>query len=122
MLNSKECLLISLACVITAIVLIIVGGSVPFTVACLLFAIAGGMHHKSIVEGDLENFSKMIESGDVDFEETAGEIPENVVDLESLSESDREVIQRVFGFDLASGEDYTVMQSFTKETEEETRE
>ncbi len=100
MLNSKECLLISLACVITAIGLIIVGGSVLFTVACLLFAIAGGMHHKSIVEGDLEKFSKMIENGDVDFEENAGEMPDNMVDLESLSESDKEVIQRVFGFEF----------------------
>lgn len=108
MIGSKNCLLLSLGLITIAILLIIIGGSFAFTAACLCFIASGGLYHKSIMEADIEDFERKIASGDVDFEESAGEMPENVVDLESLSESDREVIQRVFGFEF--------------ETEEETKE
>ena len=106
MIGSKNCLLLSLGLITIAILLIIIGGSVAFTAACLCFIASGGLYHKSIMESDLEAFEQALVNGEI--EETAGEMPENVVDLESLSESDREVIQRVFGFEFETEEEKDV--------------
>lgn len=107
MIGSKNCLLLSLLLIILAIGGIMIGGSIAFTISCMLFIASGAAYHKSIMEADLENFEQAIMNGEIT-EESAGNVPEFTVDLESLSESDREVIQRVFGF--------------TFETEEETKE
>jgi hypothetical protein len=95
----------SLLCILSAIMLIIIGGSVAFTLACMLFLSSGYLHARAIMESDLEAFEQALVNGEI--EENAGEMPENVVDLESLSESDREVIQRVFGFEFETDEEET---------------
>lgn len=105
MIGSKNSLILSLLLIILAIGGIMIGGSIAFTIACLLFIASGGMYHKSLMEADIEEFERKISEGEIGVEENAGEMPENVVDLESLSESDREVIQRVFGFEFETVEE-----------------
>lgn len=114
MIGSKNCLLLSLLLIILAVGGIMIGGSIAFTISCMLFIASGAAYHKSIMEAGLESFEQAIMSGEIT-EESAGNVPEFTIDLESLSESDREVIQRVFGFDLASGEDYTTIRQDDKQ-------
>tara|TARA_Y100000593_G_scaffold94032_1_gene191236 strand:+ start:39781 stop:40110 length:330 start_codon:yes stop_codon:yes gene_type:complete len=106
MIGSKNCLLLSLGLITIAILLLIIGGSIAFTGAYMLFIASGAMYHKSIMENDIENFEAAMMNGEIASEED-GEIPENVVNLEELSESDKEVISRVFGFEFETDEEET---------------
>lgn len=104
--QSKIFLLSSLALITGAILLIIIGGSVAFTLASLAFIGSGMLYSKFQFEVDFENFQEQIASG-VFASEEDGEIHETIIDFEELSEDDREVIQRVMGIDFGNGEDYT---------------
>lgn len=97
MIGSKNCLILSLLLVILAIGGIMIGGSIAFTISCLLFIASGATYHKSIMEADIESFEQRITSGGFEFDEGAGEVAETVINLAELSESDKEVLQRVMG-------------------------
>lgn len=114
MTNSKTFLISSLALIIGAILLIIIGGSIAFTLASLAFIGSGVLYSKFQYALDFEQFEQKIMSGEIASEE-AGEMPEAVIDLEELSEEDREVIQRVMGIDFATGEDYTEISEIKQE-------
>lgn len=118
--NSKTFLLSSLALIIGAILLIIIGGSIAFTLASLAFIGSGVLYSKFQFEVDLENFQDQIASG-VFASEEDGEIPEAVIDLEEISESDREVLSRIMGIDFATGEDYTEISEIKQEETEDGR-
>jgi len=104
MISSKNSLLISLLLIILAIGGIMIGGSIAFTGACMLFIASGAMYHKSSVDADVEEFQRQIQEGLVEFDEEAGEMSEMVVDLNEISESDKEVVQRLFGFEFETEE------------------
>ncbi|QDP66562.1 MAG: hypothetical protein Tp1111DCM1126091_68 [Prokaryotic dsDNA virus sp.] len=116
--NSKTFLLSSLALIIGAILLIIIGGSVAFTLACLAFIGSGVLYSKFQYALDFEDFERKVMSGQIDTEE-AGDMPEAIIDLEELSESDKEVVQRLFGIDFATGEDYTEISEIKREETKE---
>ena len=104
MIGSKNCLLLSMLLIILAIGGIMIGGSIAFTISCLLFIASGAAYHKSIMEADLEEFQEAMLSGEIS-EESAGVMPEFTIDLEEISDSDRETLERLFGMKFESEEE-----------------
>lgn len=103
MIGSKNCLLLSLLLIILAIGGIMIGGSIAFTISCMLFIASGAAYHKSIMEADLEAFEQAIVNGEIS-EESAGIMPEFTIDLEEISDSDRETLERLFGMKFETEE------------------
>jgi len=96
MISSKNCLLLSLGLIIIAILLIIIGGSVALTAACLCFVGSGALYMKSIYQADFEEFERQVMQGEIN-EEYAGDFPEFTIDLDNISEEDQEVLERLMG-------------------------
>lgn len=104
MISSKNCLLLSLGLIIIAIVLIIVGGSVAFTGACLSFIGAGALWDRSLYMAEFEEFEQQIVNGQIN-EEYAGDFPEFTINLDEISEQDKETLERVMGMKFSNIEE-----------------
>ena len=104
MIGSKNCLLLSMLLIILAIGGIMIGGSIAFTISCMLFIASGAAYHKSIMEADLESFQDAMLSGEI-AEEIAGNVSEFTIDLEEISDSEREMLERLFGMTFESVEE-----------------
>lgn len=94
-MTTSQKLLIWAAIVFTiAILLVIVGGSVGFTLASLCFIGCGALWDRSLSWKELEDFEEKIASGEI-LAESDGNISEFTIDLDSLEDSDKEVLERV---------------------------
>ena len=94
MTTSKKLLIWAAIVFMIAALLVIAGGSVGFTIASLCFIGCGALWDRSLSWKELEDFEAKIESGEI-LTESAGDISEFTIDLDSLEDSDKEVLERV---------------------------
>lgn len=113
--QSKIYLLSSLALILAAIALIILGNnSVTFTLASLAFIGSGMLYSKFQQEVIFNDFEEKLMNGEFASEED-GEIPQATIDVDDLSESDREVLSRIMGIDFDDEGGYTKRSEINQE-------
>lgn len=94
MTRSEQFLAVAAILILIANGLIVVGGSIAFTLACMAFIGAGACCDRFLVELQLEKYAKSLEEAltesDAEFEAT--------IDYDSLTDEEKEFMERVLGF------------------------